>query len=103
MTLIQYVFTIELLSTYSNLSQPRSTECSRRAIHSQPTSAQCDAIQYVAISFSVGVDELGLRRFQAKVGRNNIASLNLFKKKLQFKEVNKMSSNFLNESTGVIK
>ena len=36
---------------------------------------------------AIGVTELGVRRYRAKIGKSNVPSLSLFKSKLDFKEV----------------
>ena len=41
----------------------------------------------VKISSLIGVTELGVKTFVAKIGKDNIPSRNLFEKKLQFHQV----------------
>jgi len=45
-------------------------------------------ILLLSFPLHVGYCELGIEKFQAKIGKNNLASLNLFSNKLQFCEVN---------------
>ena len=42
---------------------------------------------HVYMVYSTGVTELGIRKFQAKIGLDNHPSLTLFRKKLGFMEV----------------